>query len=74
MISSSPATCTHNLKVGEPAFLQTFSHRGYDAQQVFTVQTGASPKIPTIGISREIPKLNVAAICWFLPPLVPSGR
>jgi hypothetical protein len=52
MSLASPATCTHNLEVAKAAPLQTLSHLRNDAQQGFTMQTAASPKIPTLEVSE----------------------
>jgi|SRR5580704_4593670 hypothetical protein len=68
-----PAACTHNLEIGEPATLQTFSHLGHDAKQVFAMQTGASPKIPTHGVSGEISEFDVGSVGGLLLSTLPTG-
>jgi hypothetical protein len=62
MSLASPATCTHNLEVAKAAPLQTLSHLRNDAQQGFTMQTAASPKIPTLEVSGEVSEFDVGPI------------
>jgi hypothetical protein len=69
----SPAACTRYFEVGERARLQTISHLGHDAQQVFTMHTGSSPKIPTLRVSGEVPEFDVGPIGRLLLSTFPPG-
>src|SRR5580704_13117127 len=71
LFSANPGT--NNFEVGQLAFLHALAHFGHDAQQVFVVQTSASPEIPAGGISGEVTKLDITAIGRLLLAAFPTG-